>query len=254
MEMIRLDSVHFSYNGQKVINGVSHLFWKGSITAIMGPNGSGKTTLIRLMNGLLKPQSGDVQVMGRQASAYGARELARHMAYVPQSQYNLFPATVFDTVLLGRNPYITWSPGANDRRITAEILVKLGLDDIALKDINKLSGGQRQRVFIARALAQQPAMILLDEPTANLDLKHQHEILQLLRQLSLDGMTVVVTIHDLNLALKYCSRFLVLDEGNLVAEGGREIIGEKLVEEIYRVKVKIIRDDDNVYILPVEPV
>ncbi|MGE5349325.1 MAG: ABC transporter ATP-binding protein, partial [Actinomycetota bacterium] len=184
----------------------------------------------------------------------GARELARHMAYVPQSQYNLFPATVFDTVLLGRNPYITWSPGANDRRITAEILVKLGLDDIALKDINKLSGGQRQRVFIARALAQQPAVILLDEPTANLDLKHQHEILQLLRQLSLDGMTVVVTIHDLNLALKYCSRFLVLDEGNLVAEGGREIIGEKLVEEIYRVKVKIIRDDDNVYILPVEPV
>jgi len=254
MEMIRLDTVHFSYNGQKVINGVSHLFGKGSFTAIMGPNGSGKTTLVRLMNGILTPQSGKVEVMGQQASAIGSRELARQMAYVPQSQYNLFPATVFDTVLLGRNPYITWSPGANDRRITAEILVKLGLDDIALKDINKLSGGQRQRVFIARALAQQPAVILLDEPTANLDLRHQHEILQLLRQLSLDGMTVVVTIHDLNLALRYCSRFMLLDEGSLVAEGGREIFREELIEDVYRVKVKIIREDDNLFIIPVEPV
>lgn len=254
MEMIRLDYVHFSYNGQKVINGVSRLFPKGSFTAIMGPNGSGKTTLIRLMNGILKPQSGSVEVMGRHASGYSARELAQKMAYVPQSQYNLFPATVFDTVLLGRNPYITWSPGAGDRRITSEILVELGLDDIALKDINRLSGGQRQRVFIARALAQQPAIILLDEPTANLDLKHQHETLQLLRHLSFNGMTVVISIHDLNLALKYCSSFMVLDEGLLVAEGGREIFGEELIEKVYGVKVKIIREDGNLFILPVEPV
>lgn len=254
MEMIKLDSVGFSYNGQKVINGISHLFEKGSFTAVMGPNGSGKTTLIRLMNGILKPQSGTVEVMGRHASAYEARELARQMAYVPQSQFNLFPATVFDTVLLGRNPYITWSPGADDRKITAEILVRLGLDDIALKDINKLSGGQRQRVFIARALAQQPAVILLDEPTASLDLRHQHEILQLLRHLSHEGMTVIVSIHDLNLALKYCSSFMLLDEGRLVADGGREIFGEKLIEEVYRVKVRIIREDDGVFIIPTEPV
>lgn len=254
MEMISLTSVHFAYNGLKVINDVSHVFEKGSFTAILGPNGSGKTTLIRLMNGLLKPQSGLVEVMGRRAGDYGARELAQQMAYVPQSQYNLFPATVFDTVLLGRNPYVSWSPGRDDRRITSEILVRLGLDDIALKDINKLSGGQRQRVFIARALAQQPALMLLDEPTASLDLKHQHETLHLLRELSAGGMTVIVSIHDLNLALKYCTSFMILDGGRLVAEGGREIFREKLIEDVYKVRVKIITEEEQMFILPVEPV
>jgi len=254
MEMIRISSVKFSYNGQNVIKEVSHIFKKGSFTAIMGPNGSGKTTLIRLMNGILKPQSGLVEVMGRQAASYSARELARQMAYVPQSQYNLFPTTVFDMVLLGRNPYIMWSPGKDDRLITSEILIRLELDDIALNDINKLSGGQRQRVFIARALAQQPAVLLLDEPTANLDLKHQHDILRLLGKLSIEGMTVVVSIHDLNLALKYCSNFIFLDEGKMVAEGDRKIFTEKLIEEVYRVRVRIIRDEGQMFILPLEPV
>ncbi len=253
MEMIRLSSVRFSYTGNEVISNVSHSFTKGSFTAVMGPNGSGKTTLIRLINGLLTPKQGRVEVMGRPAGDYSARELARQMAYVPQAQYNLFPATVFDTVMLGRNPYIRWSPAADDRRVTAEVLVRLGLDDIALKDINQLSGGQRQRVFIARALAQQPAVLLLDEPTANLDLKHQHETLRLLGELSSEGMTVVAAIHDLNLALKYCSRFMLLDEGRLVAEGGEEIFSEQLIGEVYGVRVRIISEGNQVYVLPVEP-
>lgn len=251
--MITLSGVQFAYNGFPVIKGITHSFAKGSFTALLGPNGSGKSTLIRLINGILTPQAGTVEVMGRSAGSISAREMAREMAYVPQMQYNTFPATVFDTVLLGRNPYISWSPGKDDRRITAEILVRLGLDDIALKDLNKLSGGQRQQVFIARALAQQPSVILLDEPTANLDLRHQHEILQLLRELAAGGITVLVAIHDLNLALKYCSEFLMLDNGQVRAKGGNEIFSEKLIEEIYEVRIKIIRHEGEMFILPTEP-
>ena len=251
--MITLSGVRFAYNGFPVIKGITHSFEKGSFTALLGPNGSGKSTLIRLINGILTPQAGTVEVMGRSAGSISAREMAREMAYVPQMQYNTFPATVFDTVLLGRNPYISWSPGRDDRRITAEILVRLGLDDIALKDLNKLSGGQRQQVFIARALAQQPSVILLDEPTASLDLRHQHEILRLLAELAADGLTVLVAIHDLNLALKYCSEFMILDDGQVRAEGGSDIFSEKLIEEIYGVRIKIIRHEGEMFILPTEP-
>lgn len=253
MEMISLSGVHFSYNGVQVIRDVSHKFEKGSFTAVMGPNGSGKTTLIRLMNGMLKPGKGRVNVIGRSTADYSARDLAQEMAYVPQMQQNVFPATVFDTVLLGRNPYIRWSPGKDDRRIASEILVRLGLGDIALKDINRLSGGQRQRVFIARALAQQPSVLLLDEPTASLDLRHQHEVLHLLSELAEGGITVVMAIHDLNLAFKYCGEFMILDRGVLVAAGGKEIFREELIEDVYRVRIKIIRDGDQAYIVPVEP-
>jgi iron complex transport system ATP-binding protein len=251
--MITLSGVQFAYNGFPVIKGITHSFEKGSFTALLGPNGSGKSTLLRLINGILTPQTGTVEVMGRSAGSISAREMAREMAYVPQMQYNTFPATVFDTVLLGRNPYISWSPGKDDRMITAEILVRLGLDDIALKDLNKLSGGQRQQVFIARALAQQPAVILLDEPTANLDLRHQHEILRLLAELAGGGITVLVAIHDLNLALKYCSEFMILNDGQVRAEGGSEIFSEKLIEDIYGVRIKIIRHEGEMFILPTEP-
>ncbi|MCA1758087.1 MAG: ABC transporter ATP-binding protein [Bacteroidales bacterium] len=253
MEVISLSGVHFAYNGVPVIRDVTHQFGKGSFTAVMGPNGSGKTTLIRLLNGMLVPGSGGVKINGRTTSDYHARALAQEMAYVPQMQQNVFPATVFDTVLLGRNPYIRWSPGSADRRIAAEILVRLSLDDIALKDINKLSGGQRQRVFIARALAQQPSIILLDEPTASLDLLHQHDVLRLLGELANSGITVVMAIHDLNLAIKYCSDFMILDNGKLVAAGGRDIFTEKLIEEVYRVKVRMINEDNRQYILPLGP-
>lgn len=254
MEMISLSGVHFSYNGMPVIQEISHQFEKGSFTAVMGPNGSGKTTLIRLINGMLEPGKGRVEVMGQSTSDYSARNLAQEMAYVPQMQQNVFPATVFDTVLLGRNPYIRWSPGKDDRRITSEILVELGLNDIALKDIDKLSGGQRQRVFIARALAQQPSVILLDEPTASLDLRHQHEVFQLLKKLSESGITVVMAIHDLNLAHKYCEKFMILNKGLLVAAGGKEIFRKKLIEEVYRVRIKIVKDGDQEYIVPIEPI
>lgn len=142
-------------------------------------------------------------------------------------------------------------PESNDKLITSEIIEKLHLTDVALKNINHLSGGQRQKVFIARALAQQPSIILLDEPTANLDIRHQYEVLELLGKLSRAGITIIMAIHDLNQALKYCPEFLILDDGRIVAKGGNEVFNEELVERVYKVKVKIYRESDQIFILPV---
>ncbi len=252
MEMISLNDISFSYNGKLVLDGIDHVFPRGSITAVMGPNGSGKTTLIRLMNGILKPLQGTISVNGRQLKHIKSSALAQQMAYVPQMQLNVFPATVFDTVLLGRKPYIRWNPGSRDKEFTSSLLVKLGLEDIALKDINRLSSGQRQRVFIARALAQEPDIILLDEPTANLDLKHQHEVMRLLSQLSQAGITIIIAIHDLNLALKYCGEFMILNEGRMVDVGTRDIFTEQMIEQVYGVRTKILKEGEDLFILTID--
>lgn len=248
--MIELIDIRFSYNSSAVIKGISHNFEKGSFTAILGPNGSGKTTLLKLLNNILKPQKGKIMLSGKDLRNLSPRQLAMHVGYVPQFQSNMFPATVFDTVLLGRNPYIRWSPGEDDKRIASEILVRLHLDDIALKDVNHLSGGQRQRVFIARALAQQPEVILLDEPTANLDIRYQHEVFELLGKLSRSGITIIMAIHDLNQALNHCGDFVLMDDGIIAARGDKKIFSEEQLEKIYKVRVKIFREEDHTYILP----
>lgn len=253
MEMIRLKDISFSYNSNLVIAGISHEFIHGSFTAVMGPNGSGKTTLIRLMNKILQPSKGRIIFNDKPLEKLKRDVLARQMAYVPQQQSNIFPATVYDTVLLGRKPYIQWNPHRKDREITSSVLVKLGLENIAFKDINRLSSGQRQRVFIARALAQEPDIILLDEPTANLDLQHQHEVMALLQKLSSTGITIIIAIHDLNLAVKYCSDFMLLNEGVLVASGKKQVLGKDLIEKIYKVKVSIIKEDGETFIIPIKP-
>ena len=249
--MIELNDIKFSYNSAAVIRGISHHFAKGSFTAILGPNGSGKTTLLKLLNNILKPEEGNVLLSGKNIRNLTPRQLAKHVGYVPQFQSNMFPATVFDTVLLGRNPYVRWSPGEDDKKITSEILVRLHLDDIALKDVNHLSGGQRQRVFIARALAQQPEVILLDEPTANLDIRYQHEVFELLGKLSRTGITIIMAIHDLNQALNHCGDFVLMDDGVIAARGGKMIFNEKQLEKIYKVRIKIFREEDHTYILPI---
>jgi len=248
--MIELTDIRFSYNNTAVIKGISHHFSRGSFTAVLGPNGSGKTTLLKLLNNILKPREGKILLSGKDISSLSPRQMARHVGYVQQFQNNIFPATVFDTVLLGRNPYIRWSPGEDDKKIASEILERLHLGDIALKNINQLSGGQRQRVFIARALAQQPRVILLDEPTANLDIRYQHEVFELLGKLSRSGITVIMAIHDLNQALNHCSEFVLMNDGMIAARGGKDIFNKEQLESIYKVKIRIFREEDHTYILP----
>lgn len=252
MEIIQLENIGFSYNHQAVLTEVTHAFEERSFHAIVGPNGSGKTTLIKLLNRLLKPAGGRILLEGQNLQDIGRQALARRMAYVSQFHQFLFPVSVFDTVLLGRKPYIRWTPARKDLQIVSEILERLHLEDIAHKGIDQLSGGQRQRVFIARALAQQPEIILLDEPTASLDLKHQYEVMNLLETLRKEGLTIILAIHDLNLALQYCTDFLVLKNGGIMARGGRDIFTEELISRTYNVQARVLEVQNRPYVLPLK--
>jgi iron complex transport system ATP-binding protein len=238
--MIDIQNISYAYGKTIVLQDFTHVFEQGHFTAIMGVNGSGKSTLIRCINGMNKTSKGQIFIGEKTLDKISITEIALRIAYVPQVHQNLFPATVFDTVLSGRIPYITWRPKEVDIEIVKDVLQEMNLNDKALRDINQLSGGERQKVFIARALAQKTDIILLDEPTSNLDLKHQMEIMILLRQLSEAGKTIIMAIHDINMALKYCNRFCMMKNGQLIASGSTIDIDEHLIKEGYEVDAEIV--------------
>ena len=247
---ITIQNIEFSYNGIPTLENIDNNFEKGDFVALVGPNGSGKSTLIKCLNGILKVQKGAVLIDDKTIHSFTPGELAREIAYVPQSENKKVVLTVFDVVLLGRKPYINWKPAGHDLEVAAEILDTLHLEHIAMKDFNKLSGGQQQCVYIARALAQEPDILLLDEPTANLDIKHQVEVLELLKTLSRKGITIVIALHDINVAIRYATKIMMLKEGRLFACGGMETITEKNIENLYDIKVKVFRDNKDVFIVP----
>lgn len=240
MKMIDIQNISYAYGKTKVLQEFTHVFEQGHFTAIMGVNGSGKSTLIRCINGMNKTTSGQIFIKEKPIDQMSVADIALRIAYVPQVHQNLFPATVFDTVLAGRIPYITWRPKSQDINIVQETLREMNLTEKALRDINQLSGGERQKVFIARALAQKTDIILLDEPTSNLDLKHQMEIMILLRQLSEAGKTIIMAIHDINMALKYCNRFCMMKNGRLIASGLPSVIDPPMIKEVYEVDAEIV--------------
>ncbi len=248
---ISVRNIEFAYNGSPVLKNINCDIDKGDFIAIVGPNGSGKSTLIKCMNGILKPQKGLVLIEKTEIFKHNKTDLAKTMAYVPQNNHNKAPVSVFDTVLLGRKPYINWKPSDSDMKITAGIIEQLNLGSISMKDINKLSGGQQQTVFIARALAQQTDILLLDEPTANLDLRHTIEIMETLKKLAGKGLTVILALHDINIAMRYASKIIMLKDGKIFANGGREIITEENLEKLYDIKIKIMENNNELFIVPV---
>ena len=248
---LRINGVTFSYNGTPVLKDVTKEIDSGDFVAVVGPNGSGKSTLLRVMDRILKPGSGSILYRDNDISGFERNTLARTFGYVPQNEGHKPPTKVFDTVLMGRKPHIGWKIRKRDTQITAEIIKQLDIEDLAMKDVNKLSGGQQQRVFIARALAQKPEVMLLDEPTGSLDIKHQIEVLQLLQSVSQNNITTIVAIHDLNLAVQYCNHFIMLKEGQIFASGGKEILTKENIETLYNVQVNIFNVDGNIFFVPV---
>lgn len=241
MAMIRLDQLCFHYPHRPlVINGLSCEFEKASMTAILGVNGSGKSTLIRLLNGWLKASGGSVYIGEKNLRDISVAALARKIAYVPQFQPQLFPVTVFDTVLSGRIPHAGARPSSEDLAMVEKVLLRLQLASLALRNVQQLSGGERQKVLIARALAQATEVVLLDEPTASLDLKHQHEVLGLLRELKEEGLCIILALHDINMAVRYCSHCLLLKEGRPLAAGEVGIIDTDLLQALYDVEVAMV--------------
>ena len=235
----------FAYKDRGVLHAVSLSVEKGEMVGILGPNGSGKTTLLRVLSAVLDAQ-GEIKLNGRNIATYGRRELSKLFAVVAQESHVNFPYTVAEIVLMGRASY--HSPFALEGKKDLEVArASMELTDcLSLSDryLHELSGGEKQRVMIARALAQEPEILLLDEPSAFLDLKHQIHVFELLQRLNRErSLTIVGALHDLNLAALFFSRLVMLREGKIYRDGSpREVLTEKTIDEVYGIRVRVEPD------------
>jgi iron complex transport system ATP-binding protein len=239
--ILSVQDLSFRYNSHPVLQDVRCEARPDEIVAILGPNGAGKTTLLRCMNAMLRPKTGTVMLGQQDILSSSRREIARSIAHVPQ---HIEPprVTAFDAILLGRRPWIGMNVHKNDILKVQAIIELLHLSGLALRHVDAMSGGELQKVAIARALVQEPRVLLLDEPTSSLDLKNQHEIMQFIRSVvHTHHLTALMTMHDLNLALHYADRFVLLKEGMVFAAGGEEMITAKLIAEVYGIPVTIQR-------------
>ncbi len=244
MAVLSVENVHFSYNSRPVLAGASHVFAANSFTAVLGTNGSGKSTLLKLMTRILHPAKGSISLNEEDISHIERKTLSRKIAYVQQSHTPVFATTVFDTVMAGRNPYTGWMPSEKDKNIVWEIMRELNLEELSLRDISQLSGGQKQKVYLARALAQQTPVIILDEPTSNLDPKHQVSTLSLLKDICSTGKTIIMAIHDINQVAHHCSHFVMLKNGQVLSADSMQNLTPGLLEELYEIEVKKITDGE----------
>lgn len=241
--MIEIKHLSFSYGREPLLRDVSLTAQAGECVGILGNNGAGKSTLITCVNRLRKPDGGDVVIDGRPVSAMGRRELAKTVAYVAQ-QTERTEMTVFDYVLLGRRPYFRWGASQEDMELCGAMLRRVGMEAFQVRALDELSGGEAQKVLLARALVQQPKVLLLDEPTSSLDPRNQYEMLGLVRQLAREqGFTALIVIHDLNLALRYCDRFYFLKDGAGYRCGGPEAVDRETIETVYGVSARVLEVD-----------
>ncbi|MFN8624613.1 MAG: heme ABC transporter ATP-binding protein [Candidatus Binatia bacterium] len=244
--LLSLGRVTFRYRPTPALADVSLDVARGEILGILGPNGSGKSTLLRIMSGVLRPQSGTVRWLGRPLARMRRAELARQMAVVPQGGTIEFPFSVMEVVLMGRAPHLGGFAFEGDRdvHVAEAAMQRTGTLHLAHRSIHELSGGERQRVILARALAQEPQLLLLDEPGAFLDIRHAVELYDLLRDLQAEGMTIATVLHDLNLAALYCDRLALLKDGRLVRRGApAEVITYATVKDVYGTEVYVDTND-----------
>jgi iron complex transport system ATP-binding protein len=253
---LHFEKLRFGYSGTPLFDGLDLDLQAEQVTAILGPNGSGKTTLLRLATRLVRPEAGTVLLSGRDVASLAPREVARLVAVVPQEEPSLFPFSVEETVLMARSP---WSTGfgfatALDRARARECLEVVEALHLLERDVTKLSGGERQRVLLARALAQDAPLLVLDEPTSHLDLRHQVAILRLLERLKEEqGRTVVVISHDVNLCSRFADRMVLLAPGEVLAVGTPEdVLRPELLSRAYGTSISVRRIDglDSPHVFP----
>lgn len=234
---LELQGVSLSYGHHLVVKDLSFRVSPGEMVGLIGPNGCGKTSIIKAVSRVISPHSGRILLDGRNLAAISRGELARLVGVVPQTPLLPETFTVFEVVLMGRNPHLRFLQyeGSRDLALTWWAMERTTTDSLAERRISELSGGERQRVVVARVLAQEPKAILLDEPTANLDISHQVGILDLIKNLCLEkDLTVLVALHDLNLAAQYCDRLLLINKGRVHAEGTPwEVITPANIKEVY---------------------
>lgn len=256
--LLEVNNITFGYGDKNVLSNINFSINEGEILSLLGPNGTGKTTLIKCINNILKPRSGSVTINEQNILDMKQKDIAKIIAYVPQYSTINFPINTIDLIMMGRTPFLKNSSKEEDKNIVFEIMERMDLERYAFKDINTMSGGERQRVLIARALAQQPKVLILDEPTNNLDMKNQLLILRFIKKLVIEKkIAVIMSIHDLNLASMFSDKILMLKDSKVFSYGScKNVINKENIKELYNVEVSISLEDDCKYIrlLNKEPV
>ncbi|MBM4081278.1 MAG: heme ABC transporter ATP-binding protein [Planctomycetes bacterium] len=241
--MIEVSQLTFSYNLRPVLDGVELTVGRGEFVGLLGPNGSGKTTLLRLLSRVLRPKSGRVCIEGRDLAHMPQAEIARIVAVVPQETALVFPFTVAEVVLMGRSPHLGLLAFEREKDVEIARQAMAQTDTLSFADryLHELSGGEKQGVIIARALAQEPKILLLDEPTAFLDIKHQISVYELLVRLNREcGLTILAVSHDLNLAAQYCQRLVLLKQGKVFAGGPpAQVVTAENIRQVYEAEVTV---------------
>ena len=238
--MIEIQNISFSYPDADILKGVGFTAQPGEVVGLLGNNGAGKSTLVTCLNRIRTPKSGTLYIDGKNAFKMDRNELARTVAYVAQKN-ELTHSTVFDCVLLGRKPYIKWSVSQEDLDICTQIMERIGLLDYQMRFIDELSGGELQKVMLARALVAQPKLLLLDEPTSNLDPRNQYEMMALVQELAREqGITVITVIHDLNLALRFCDKFYFLKSGVGYSYGDITTVTSETLQAVYGIQAEVL--------------
>jgi iron complex transport system ATP-binding protein len=254
---ITVQDLTFSYRSTPTLNQISIKLHNQEVLGLIGPNGSGKTTLLKCINKILEPKQGTI-LLGNQAIKKMSRlEVAKQIGYVPQSQNSQSETlSVFEIVLMGRRPHIAWQSSQKDTEKVWEALKTLSIENLAMRNFFELSGGEQQRVLVARSVAQEAKVLLLDEPTSNLDIKHQLEVMDLSRKLVQEqGLAAVVAIHDLNLAARYCDQIVMMKSGVIFAAGNAiSVITKENIGVVYGVEVEINYGKKGPYIVPIAPV
>ncbi len=239
--MMQVKNLSYHYKGcAEVLKDISFDMEPGNFLAILGNNGAGKSTLLKCFNHILKPDAGEVILDGKNLLLQSTREVAKQIAFVSQSVPDT-QMTVHDVVMLGRRPYMKWGFTEEDHSIVHDAMHRLDVEQMRGRFLNQLSGGEKQKVMLARALAQQPKVLLLDEPTSALDIQNQYQVLKMVRDFChKDRLIVAVVIHDLNLALRFCDRFLLLKDGQLYRHGDSGILDGEAMREVYGVNAKVV--------------
>lgn len=253
MVILDVDGIEFAYDSSPVLDGVTFSVERGELLAVIGPNGSGKSTLLQCLNRLHEPADGAIYIDGDDLESLNRDEVARTVGYVPQRETRMFSSTVYDTILLGRKPHVNWRVSEQDRTVVERIIEQLGLESLALRPLDELSGGQRQKVLLGRALAQEASVLLLDEPTSSLDMRHQLEVLELVTDQVTDGMAAVLAIHDLNLAMRFCDSIALLCENEIVAAGDPDMLTDELLADVYNVEVTVTEHSGRPIVIPERP-
>ena len=240
MSAIKIDRLSFKYD-KEILKNISVDIEAGAFVSLLGINGAGKSTLLKNLNQILSPYKGTIYIRGENLKHMKRSQLAKKMAYV--SQQNEAPQnTVFDSILIGRVPYIKGKATKEDYALVQEIIGRLNLNDYAMREATSLSGGEFQKVVLARALAQEPEILLLDEPTSNLDIRNQVEVMKLMKQYCKDKqISVIVSIHDMNLSLQFSDKYLMLKDGEVFKYGSKEIITKENIRTVYGLDVDILK-------------